>query len=56
MFYLRARGLDQDLARSLLTLAFASEVTDQVRHAPLKDALSNAVAAMLPAADSARSD
>ena len=33
LFYLRARGLDLDAARALLTVAFASEVLEQLPHA-----------------------
>jgi len=48
LFYLRARGLDLEAARSLLTWAFAREVVNEVRFQPLRDALTAAVLARLP--------
>ncbi|WP_125461862.1 MULTISPECIES: Fe-S cluster assembly protein SufD [Rhodomicrobium] len=40
MFYLRARGIPEIEARSLLIQAFIGEVLDQVEHEGLRDALS----------------
>jgi Fe-S cluster assembly protein SufD len=48
LFYLRARGLDEAQARALLTLAFASEVSGRVGHAPLREALERRVLEWLP--------
>jgi len=39
MFYLRARGIPEDEARSLLVQAFIGEVLDQVEHDGLREAL-----------------
>lgn len=39
MFYLRARGIPEDQAKSLLIQAFIGEVLDKVEHEGLKDAL-----------------
>lgn len=39
LFYLRSRGLDETAARSLLTFAFASEITERVKVTPLRDHL-----------------
>src|SRR5262249_28823873 len=36
LFYLRARGLAEVAARSLLTFAFANDVVDRIRVAPLR--------------------
>jgi Fe-S cluster assembly protein SufD len=48
LFYLRARGLDLEAARSLLTWAFASEVVNGVGFEPLRSSLARAVLARLP--------
>jgi Fe-S cluster assembly protein SufD len=39
VFFLRARGLDERSARSLLTYAFAKEVVDQIRMDPVRNQL-----------------
>lgn len=39
LFYLRARGLDPDLARRVLVEAFVAEILEQVELAPLRDYL-----------------
>ena len=39
MFYLRARGIPEDQARTLLVQAFIGEVLDQVEHEGLREAL-----------------
>lgn len=39
LFYLRSRGLSEAAARSLLTFAFASEITERVKVGPLRDHL-----------------
>ena len=48
MFYLRARGIDEALARSLLTYAFAHDVIERLRVAPLRAALERILFARLP--------
>ncbi len=47
LFYLRARGLDEDAARALLTLAFVQEVVDEIDIEALREALGAALAAGL---------
>ncbi|MHB8604457.1 MAG: Fe-S cluster assembly protein SufD [Thermoplasmatota archaeon] len=39
VFYLRARGIDEPTARSMLTFAFARDVLSHVTHAPLRQQL-----------------
>ena len=48
LFYLRSRGLDEAAARSLLIYAFAAELVEAVRPAPLRDRARALVAARLP--------
>ncbi|MFK7159462.1 Fe-S cluster assembly protein SufD [Marinospirillum sp. MEB164] len=48
LFYLRARGVDEEQARGLLTLAFANEVIDQIEHASLRHQVEELVAGHLP--------
>lgn len=48
LFYLRARGLDEATARSLLTYAFARDVIERLRVAPLRAALEHTLLARLP--------
>ncbi|MBK6406585.1 MAG: Fe-S cluster assembly protein SufD [Holophagales bacterium] len=43
VFYLRSRALSEEQARSILTLAFASEIVDRVPVAPLKAHLTDRV-------------
>jgi Fe-S cluster assembly protein SufD len=48
LFFLRARGLDETAARSLLTYAFAVDVLQRIKSAPMRQALSNAIEKRLP--------
>src|SRR4029077_10180230 len=48
LFYLRSRGLGEEAARSLLTYAFASEVVDRIRLAPLRAAVADHLRKRLP--------
>jgi Fe-S cluster assembly protein SufD len=43
LFYLRSRALSEEQARSILTLAFASEIVDRIALAPLKAHLTERV-------------
>lgn len=43
LFYLRARGIDEKTARSLLVNAFANDVLDNMTFEPLKDKISDFV-------------
>ncbi len=45
LFYLRARGLDRESARALLTYAFANDVIDRVKVEPLRARLEEALLA-----------
>jgi Fe-S cluster assembly protein SufD len=53
-FYLRARGIPEDLARAMLTYAFLESVVDRVSHEPTRARLSEAVLAQIPRADDIR--
>ncbi len=44
IFYLRARGIDEQSARGLLTFAFANEIIEQIKIEPLRDYLEAIIA------------
>jgi Fe-S cluster assembly protein SufD len=48
MFYLRSRGVDKAMARALLTYAFAHDVIERVRVAPLRATLERVLIERLP--------
>jgi Fe-S cluster assembly protein SufD len=48
LFYLRARGVDEAMARALLTYAFAHDVIERVRVAPLRALLERVLVERLP--------
>ena len=48
LFYLRSRGIDEPAARALLTHAFAREVIERIRLAPLRERLGRWLFARLP--------
>lgn len=48
MFYLRSRGVDEAMARSLLTYAFAHDVIERIRIAPLRAQIERVLFARLP--------
>ncbi len=48
LFYLRTRGIDTATAQSLLTYAFACEVLNGIRIAPVRTALQSSLFAQLP--------
>ena len=48
LFALRSRGLDEGMARGLLTLAFANEVIDRIEIPAVHDRIEDAVAGRLP--------
>ena len=50
LFYLRSRGLGEEAARSLLTYAFASDVVDRIRLAPVRAAVAAHLRRRLPGA------
>jgi Fe-S cluster assembly protein SufD len=54
LFYLRARGLDERVARRMLTVAFASEIAESIPQGPLRVQVEQHVAAKLERSQSAR--
>jgi Fe-S cluster assembly protein SufD len=54
LFYLRSRGIDAEVARSVLTYAFAREMTEGVSVPALRSALDARIAARLPGGAFAR--
>lgn len=48
LFFLRARGLDETAARSLLTYAFAVDVLQRIKSEPIRQGLSNVIEKRLP--------
>lgn len=48
VFYLRSRGLDEDAARSLLTYAFACEITERIDLAPFEKTVKHELLTRLP--------
>jgi Fe-S cluster assembly protein SufD len=54
IFYLRSRGVDEAIARSLLTYAFAHDVIERIRVAALRDRLTEVLLARLPHGDRIR--
>jgi Fe-S cluster assembly protein SufD len=54
LFYLRSRAIDPVTARALLTYAFAHDVVERIRLAPLRTALERTLLARLPQADRLR--
>jgi Fe-S cluster assembly protein SufD len=53
LFYLRARGIDRNAARTMLTYAFASEMISRLRHEPLRRRFEELVLTRLPAREGA---
>jgi len=47
IFYLRSRGIAEEMARSLLTYAFASEIINRIKVEPLRATLENLVVTRL---------
>jgi Fe-S cluster assembly protein SufD len=47
VFYLRSRGIALPEARHLLTFAFANDILEQIKHAPLREQLSGSLFARL---------
>jgi len=54
LFYLRSRAIDAGTARALLTYAFAHDVIERIRVAPLRGALEQVLFARLPEGDRLR--
>jgi Fe-S cluster assembly protein SufD len=51
IFYLRSRGVDAAAARGLLTYAFANDIINRVRVAPLRARLQRIMLGRLPQAE-----
>ena len=47
LFYLLSRGIDATTARTMLTIAFAGDVVEEIEHEPLRRAVEEAVTARL---------
>lgn len=56
LFYLRARGIRADAARSLLTFAFANEVLQEIRIDAIRRQLERLLLARLPGGDAIRGE
>jgi Fe-S cluster assembly protein SufD len=54
VFYLRSRGIGQEAAKSLLTYAFASDVVERIKLAPLRHDLEAHLFAWLPGGEIVR--
>ena len=54
LFYLRARGIPEDLAQSMLTYAFLESIVDRVSHEPTRVRMSEALLARIPHGDEIR--
>lgn len=48
LFYLRTRGIPEDLARAMLTHAFIQQIVDEVDHAPTRARMEEAVLTRIP--------
>jgi Fe-S cluster assembly protein SufD len=48
IFYLRARGVPEETARTLLLFGFAAENLDRMRQAPIRDYVENLITEWLP--------
>jgi Fe-S cluster assembly protein SufD len=48
IFYLRSRGIDEEAARNILTYAFAADVVNQVKVAPIRIKLDQLILSRLP--------
>jgi Fe-S cluster assembly protein SufD len=48
VFYLRSRGIDREMARTLLTYAFVSEMTNQIKIDPIRTGLECTLFTSLP--------
>jgi len=54
LFYLRARGIPQDLAHAMLTYAFLESIIDRVSHEPTRTRMREALLARIPHGDAIR--
>jgi Fe-S cluster assembly protein SufD len=54
LFYLRARGVPNDLAHAMLTYAFLESIVDRISHQPTRDRMREALLARIPRGDAIR--
>ena len=54
LFYLRARGIPEDLAHAMLTYAFLESIVDRVSHEPTRARMREAVLARIPRGEDIR--
>lgn len=54
LFYLRARGIPEELARAMLTFAFIEQIVDQVQDEDTRSRLRNAVLRRIPEGEAVR--
>ena len=54
LFYLRARGIPNDLAHAMLTYAFIESIIDRVSHEPTRTRMREALLARIPHGDAIR--
>ena len=54
LFYLRSRGIGEDLARDILTFAFVHELLDRIPHGPVARRLGEALLARMPNGEAIR--
>ncbi len=54
LFYLRARGIPEDLAHAMLTYAFLESIVDRVLHEPTRTRMREALLARIPNGDDVR--
>jgi len=54
LFYLRARGIPEDLAHSMLTYAFLESIVERVSHEPTRARMREAVLTRIPHGDDVR--
>ncbi len=54
LFYLRSRGIPEELSRAMLTYAFAEAIVDRVDHEPTRKRMREALLARIPRGDELR--
>ena len=54
LFYLRARGIPEDLAHAMLTYAFVESIVDRVGHEPTRERMREALLARIPRGEDIR--
>jgi Fe-S cluster assembly protein SufD len=54
LFYLRARGIPEELAHTMLTYAFLESIVDRVSHEPTRTRMREALLARVPRGEEIR--